>query len=177
MITSLRWRADPRCRQFALLAGVVMVVGLAGCGAPRGGYGTATSECAPALPPARAVVHDRGTLVLVRPVGHREWDELFPNRAAASESTASAAPTPAPPAASSHLAIPPGQAGPQPRACLVVYQGPFAAGSVPAAPAGGKYAVIGIALRTASVVGVTTTDVRPPQHPPAHPASRAPTPH
>lgn len=154
-----------------MFAGVALLLSAVGCGAPRGGYATNSSVCAPALPAARATVRDHGTLVLVRPVGRPELDELFPGRL---PPRAPSTPSPARPPTATGPAPTPGPGAPQPRACLVVYRGPYAAGSLPTSPTGGTYAIIGVAVRTATVIGVTTSNTRPSQHAPTKLTTPAP---
>jgi len=137
---------------------VAVTLGLAalvGCGAPRGGYAAAKNVCSQVLPVAQSAVHTRGKLVQVRPVGRRELTELFPQ-----------APIPSPTASPSPR--------PMPRACLVVYQGPYAAGSITGTTTGGRFAVIAVDVRGTSVLGVRTADSVPSQRP--RPPSPSPTP-
>lgn len=156
------------CWHRPVVAGLVgLGVGLvaAGCGAPRGGYATTANVCAPAFAAARDVVHNHGRLVQVRPLARHELGELFPGHTTASP-RASSTPSPAPqPTAPGSTAVPEPA---QPRACLIIYQGPYAEGSLVGTPAGGKYAIIAVNLRPATVIAVSAADVRPSPRLPSH---------
>jgi hypothetical protein len=135
--------------------GIAACLLAAACAMPRGGPAGGNNVCAAVLPAARAVVHERGRLVLVRPTRRQELVELF------------GAQVPTAPGGRPTGSVPP-TAGPTPsrsvaqaRACLIVYDGPYPAGVVGTSPAG-RYATIGISVRPVEVLGARTTDDRPP---------------
>jgi len=139
----------------------VLLVGaaVAACASPGGGAsGRAdVARCAAVLPLARDVVHGQGVLILVRPVDRKTVDAI------AREAGVAAEPTPrihsAHPARSNPTTLP------LPRACLVVYEGDFPAGSIPTAlprSARGRYALIVLRVRHPTVVRVLVADRLPP---------------
>lgn len=147
-----RWRV-------AAAAGVAAVLVLgAGCAGPRSGT-SATSDrgvCASVLPAARDAVHDRGQLVVVRPLRRGQAGRII--RAAGGMPLARPSPHPEPPGAATSSAQPG-----MPRSCLVVYRGDYPAGSIAASPAGhGRYAVIVLGVRHATVLRVLLVDALPP---------------
>jgi hypothetical protein len=144
----------------AAVAGVATVFALAAaCSGPRSGA-SATSEvsgCAAVLPLARDIVHDEGTLSLVRRISKDEADAL---------SRKLGATPPAPPRSS--IASP----GPHPparlrwpKSCLVVYHGSYPPGTIAGAspPAvAGHYTVMVLRVRHPSVDRILVTDTLPP---------------
>lgn len=157
---------------------------LAGCSGPRSG-GSVTSAvagCATVLPLARGAVPGSPVLVAVHALSRgdaaryvREVQVLATPTAAAPApgrtaevpapgATATPGPTagPGPTARPGPTATPGPTARPAPpRGCLVVYAGPFAAGTVRGAPAGtsGRYALLFVDLRHPRVRQVLLTDV------------------
>jgi hypothetical protein len=139
----------------------------AGCAVPRGGPAAGNNVCAAVLPAASAVVHDQGRLVLVRPTRRPELVGLFGPQVPSAPGGRSARSTGGPPQQLPPAASPASPENAQPRACLVVYDGHYAAGSVVGTSAPGRYAVIGISVRPVQVLGARTTDTRPPHQLPA----------
>jgi hypothetical protein len=138
----------------AALALAVAVV--AGCSGPRSGVSAITdvSGCAAVLPLAREIVHDEGTLVLVRRISERDALTL---------SRQLAVPPPPPPARSHHGAHFRWARGTNP--CLVVYRGDYPPGSIAGTSppaAGGHYALLVLRVRHPLAERIWVTDRLPP---------------
>ena len=152
-MSTLRWW---RC---AAVAGFVVACTLtAACSGPRSGASATSnvSSCAAVLPLARNVVHEQGTLTVVRRISRDDADALSRRLGAT------------PPAAPSTAARPgphrPARAG-WPKACLVVYRGNYPAGAISGAspPAvAGHYALIVLRVRHPAVDRILVTDQPPP---------------
>jgi hypothetical protein len=150
--------ARPWCRS-AVMAGVAMVFVLAAaCSGPRSGA-SATSDvsgCAAVLPLANNIVHNEGTLTLVRRISKGDADAL---------SRKLGAPPPAP------LRPHAGSPGPHrparsrwSKACLVVYHGNYPPGMIAGAspPAvAGHYTLMVLHVRHPSVDRILVTDRLP----------------
>lgn len=153
MISRPRWRP-------AMLAGVaVAVVAAAACSGPRSGASVSTdvSGCAAVLPLARNVVHDQGTLTLVRRINKDAADAL-------SRKLDATPPAPPRPHATSSRRQHTARPG-WPKACLVVYQGNYPPGTIIGAspPAvAGHYTLIVLRVRHPSVDRILVTDRLPP---------------
>jgi hypothetical protein len=154
--------ARPWCRS-AVVAGVAIAFVLtAGCSGPRSGA-SATSDvsgCAAVLPLANAIVHDEGTLTLVRRISKGDADAL-------SRKLGATPPAPPRPHAGS-----PGPHRPVrsrwPKACLVVYHGSYPPGKIAGAspPAvAGHYALMVLRVRHPSVDRILVTDRLPTLNP------------
>lgn len=153
---AFRWRrpASVAALAVALIAPVALS---AACSGPRSGA-SATSEvsgCAAVLPLAREVVHDQGTLTLVRRISKDQADAL-------SRALGASPPTPR-----SHPHSPPrhrvSNSG-WPKACLVVYRGNYPRGTIAQAspPAvAGHYTLVVLRLRHPSVDRVLVADRMP----------------
>jgi hypothetical protein len=129
---------------------------VAACSGPRSGA-SATSEvsgCAAVLPLARDIVHDQGTLTLVRRIKQADADAL-------SRRLGANPPTPQPSPPRPHPSVRSGW----PRSCLVVYRGDYPAGTIAGAspPAvAGHYVLIVLHVRHPLVERVLVSDRLPP---------------
>jgi hypothetical protein len=147
-----RWRS-------AAVAGFMVAFTLtAACSGPRSGASATSnvSSCAAVLPLARTIVHDQGTLTVVRRISRDDADALSRKLGAT------------PPAAPSTAALPglhhPARTG-WPKACLVVYRGNYPPGVISKAspPAvAGHYALIVLRVRHPAVDRILVTDRIPP---------------
>lgn len=151
-MTTLRWRMVP-----AVVAGIALAL-VAACSGPRSGA-SATSDvsgCAAVLPLARDIVHDQGTLTLIRRINQADADAL-----ARKLGVTPAAP---PPPHARHR-------GPhrparirQPKTCLIVYHGNYPQGTITRAspPAvAGHYALMVLRVRHPSIDRILVTDTLP----------------
>lgn len=153
-MTARRWR---RC---AVVAGVVIAFVLAtACSGPRMWTSVTgkVSGCAAVLPLANGIVHNEGTLTLVRRISKSEADALSRNLGAA---------PPAPPRSQTGF---PGPHRPVrfrwPKACVVVYHGDYPRGTIVGAspPAvAGHYTLMVLRVRHPSVERILVTDRLPP---------------
>lgn len=157
-MTTLRWRMVP-----AVVAGLALAL-VAACSGPRSGA-SATSEvsgCAAVLPLARDIVHDQGTLTLIRRINQADADALARKLGV----------TPATPP--QHQPQPPSHTrhrGPylptrirQPKTCLIVYHGNYPRGMIARAspPAvAGHYALMVLRVRHPSIDRILVTDTLP----------------
>lgn len=147
-----RWR---RC---VAVAGVALAFALASaCSGPRSGASVTghVAGCAAVLPLARDVVHDEGTLTLIRRISKADADAL--------SRKLGATPLPKRPHARLPRRHSPAQSG-WPKACLVVYHGNYPAGTIIGAspPAvAGHYALIVLRVRHASIDRILVTDRLP----------------
>lgn len=148
-MTALRWWRR------AAVAGLVVACSLtAACSGPRSGASATSnvSSCAAVLPLARNVVHDQGSLTVVRRINRADADALSRKLGA----TPPAAPSPAGP----RRPVRPGW----PKACLVVYRGNYPPGAISNAspPAvAGHYAIIVLRVRHPAVDRILVTDQPP----------------
>ncbi|MGB8963156.1 MAG: hypothetical protein WCC38_14520 [Pseudonocardiaceae bacterium] len=147
-----------RWRRSAAVAGVALALtGAAACSGPRSGASITghVAGCAAVLPLARDVVHDEGTLTLVRRISKADADALSRKLGA----------TPLPPRPHAGLPRPhPPARSSWPKACLVVYHGDYPAGTIIGAspPAvAGHYALIVLRVRHASIDRILITDTLP----------------
>ncbi|MGH3686264.1 MAG: hypothetical protein ACRDRU_09125 [Pseudonocardiaceae bacterium] len=148
--------AGLRCHAATVIGLVAAFAMVAGCSGPRSGA-SATSEvsgCAAVLPLARDIVHDEGTLTLVRRINQGDADALSRRLGATPPAPHPAPRGPHPPARSTW-----------PKACLVVYHGSYPAGTItetsPPAVAG-HYTLMVLRLRHPSVERILVTDQLPP---------------
>ncbi|MDQ2883410.1 MAG: hypothetical protein M3Y48_20180 [Actinomycetota bacterium] len=140
----------------AAASGVAIALGLAAaCSGPRSGASVTgeVSGCAAVLPLASRVVHDEGTLTLIRHISRADADVL-------SRKLGAQPPAPRRP----HTVLPrpsrPVQAS-WPKACLVVYHGDYPSGTIAGAspPAvAGHYALIVLRVRHPSIDRILVTD-------------------
>jgi hypothetical protein len=137
---------------------VAVALALAGaCSGPRSGASVTgdVSGCAAVLPLARHVVHDEGTLTLIRRINRADADTLSRELGATPPTLR---PHPAPvrqprPAQSSW-----------PKTCVVVYHGNYPQGTIVGAspPAvAGHYALIVLRVRHPSIDRILVTDAPP----------------
>lgn len=152
-MTVLRWRRPAAAA--ALVVSLVAPAALsAACSGPRSGA-SATSEvsgCAAVLPLAREVVHDEGTLTLVRRISKDQADALSRTLGVS------------PPIQRSRPGPPAKHHSRWPKACLVVYRGNYPPGMIAKAspPAvAGHYTLVVLRLRHPSVDRVLVTDRMP----------------
>ncbi len=153
-MTILRWRMAP-----AAVAGVAIVFVLTvACSGPGSGA-SATSDvsgCAAVLPLARDIVHDQGTVILIRRINHADADALARNLGVT--------PT-APPQPHARRQPPrPPIATKQPKTCLIVYHGNYPRGTITNAspPAvAGHYSLMVLRVRHPSIDRILVTDQFP----------------
>jgi hypothetical protein len=150
--------ARPWRRRAVIAGAVITIVAAVACSGPRSGalVTSDVSGCAAVLPLATEIVHDEGTLVLVRRISKGEADAL---------SRKLGATPPAPP--QPHAAAP----GPHrpirsrwPKSCLVVYHGSYPQGTIAGAspPAvAGHYTLMVLRVRHPSVDRILVTDRTP----------------
>lgn len=143
----------PWCRRAAVSSVAIALVFAAACSGPRSGASVTgkVSGCAAVLPLARHVVHDEGTLTLIRHISKADADAL-------SRKLGATPPAPHRP----HTGPPrrPVQSS-WPKACLVVYHGDYPAGTIAGAspPAvAGHYALIVLRVRHPSIDRILVTD-------------------
>jgi hypothetical protein len=141
------------------LAGLIIAFALtAACSGPRSGA-SATSDvsgCAAVLPLARDIVHDQGTLTLIRRINQADADAL-------SRRLGVTPPALQPPTGPQRQ-HPPTRTR-QPKTCLVVYHGNYPPGTISNAspPAvGGHYALLVLRVRHPSIERILVTDELPP---------------
>ncbi len=146
------------CRRAAVASVAVVLALAAACSGPRSGA-SVTGEvagCAAVLPLARHVVHDEGTLTLIRRISMADADNL--SRKLGATPPAPLRPHTAPP----HPLRPVPSSWP--KACLVVYHGIYPRGTIlkasPPAVAG-HYALIVLRVRHPSIDRVLVTDALP----------------
>ena len=149
-MTSLRWPRVP-----ATVAGVmIMVVLMMACSGPRSGA-SATSDvsgCAAVLPLARSIVHDQGSLILIRRVNQADADALA--RRLGVTPTAPPQPHPLHRPPQSPVQIRPS------KTCLIVYHGNYRQGTIIGAspPAvAGHYTLMVLRVRHPSVERIFIT--------------------
>ncbi|MGH3867128.1 MAG: hypothetical protein ACRDQ4_13490 [Pseudonocardiaceae bacterium] len=152
-MTALLWR-----RRAVVAGATIAFVLAAACSGPRSGASVTgdVSGCAAVLPLATDIVHDEGTLILVRRISKGGADAL---------SRKLGATPPAPPR--SHAA----SSGPHrpvrsrwPQSCLVVYHGSYPPGTIAGAspPAvAGHYTLMVLRVRHPSVDRILVTDRLP----------------
>jgi hypothetical protein len=146
------------CRS-TVVAGVVFAfVLVAACSGPRSGASVTTdvSGCAAVLPLARDIIHDEGTLILVRRISKADADAL-------SRKLGATPPAPLRPQAGSPEPHRPVRSR-WPKACLVVYHGSYPSGTIAGAspPAvAGHYALMVLRVRHPSVDRILVTDHLP----------------
>lgn len=145
------------CRSMAV-AGIAFALAAA-CSGPRSGASatSAVSGCAAVLPLAREIVHDEGTLTLVRRISKTDADAL-------SRELGASPPVPPRPHLGSPRPHPPGPSR-APKTCLVVYRGNYPRGTITEAspPAvAGRYALVVLRLRHPSLERILVTDRLPP---------------
>jgi hypothetical protein len=147
----IRWLLDA-------VVGISLALALAvtGCSGPRSGA-SATSEdsgCAAVLPLARDIVHDEGTLIVVRRISKTDADALARRLGVTPPGSPAAPPGPHPPVRSRW-----------PKSCLVGYHGDYPPGTIAGAspPAvSGHYALMVLRVRHPSVDRILVTDRLPP---------------
>ena len=150
-MTASRWW------QPAAVAGLAVTCILAAaCSGPRSGASATSnvSSCAAVLPLASSVVHDQGSLTVVRRISRDDADAL--------SRRLGATPPAAPSIAGPHRPVRPGW----PKACLVVYRGNYPPGAIAKAspPAvAGHYALIVLRVRHPTIDRILVTD-----HPPSN---------
>jgi hypothetical protein len=152
-MSTLRW-----WRRAAVAGFVVACTLTAACSGPRSGASATSnvSSCAAVLPLARNVVHEQGTLTVVRRISRDDADALSRKLGATPPAAPSTAARPGP-----HRPARPGW----PKACLVVYRGNYPAGAISGAspPAvAGHYALIVLRVRHPAVDRILVTDQPPP---------------
>jgi hypothetical protein len=152
-MSTLRW-----WRRAAVAGFVVACTLTAACSGPRSGASATSnvSSCAAVLPLARNVVHEQGTLTVVRRISRDDADALSRKLGATPPAAPSTAARPRP-----HRPARPGW----PKACLVVYRGNYPAGAISGAspPAvAGHYALIVLRVRHPAVDRILVTDQPPP---------------
>ncbi|MBV8996824.1 MAG: hypothetical protein JO287_24665 [Pseudonocardiales bacterium] len=155
MTTSTSHR--PRVRTAVAGLAIVLVLAVA-CSGPRSGASATTdvSGCAAVLPLARTIVHDQGTLTLIRRINQADADALA--RQFGIASTAS----PPPHSFRRGFHLPPGTR--LPRTCLIVYQGNYPPGAITGAspPAvAGRYTLMVLRVRHPSIDRVLVTNRLP----------------
>jgi len=138
-MTGPRGGAPARLVAMALLLAVGMAL-LSGCGALHSGVTAEANECALALPAAVEAVGHQGRLLLIRPMDVREADRI------GLLTTVSLVPTTAPKRHSY---------------CVVVFVGPFSAGTVSGTRAGGRYAILLADPHNQQVAGTLVVDQLP----------------
>jgi hypothetical protein len=127
-------------------AAACLALGAGGCSGSRSYTRFTPDACASTLPTAGTAVHGRGRLTTIRPFHRAELKRYF-------GITPSPVPTPSPSPTA------PGQ----PRACLVVFRGPFAAGTVTGAEQqAGRFALVLVRVRSPHVLRVRLSDTFPP---------------
>ena len=154
-MTSPRWLTAP-----AALVGLAMLLALTvACSGPRSGA-SATSDisaCAAVLPLARNIVHDQGTLTLIRRINQTDADALASKLGVTP--TAPSQPHPR------HPRPHPAAQTRQPKTCLIVYHGNYPPGTITSAsrPAmAGHYALMVLRVRHASIDRVLVSNRLPP---------------
>jgi hypothetical protein len=139
----------------AAVAGLMMAFILTvACSGPRSGASATggVSGCAAVLPLAHDIVHDEGTLTMVRRISRTDADAL--SRKLGAE--------PPPVQTNPHR---PGRRPGWPKSCLVVYHGNYPAGMIAEAssPAlSGHYVLMVLRVRHPSIDRVLVTDQLPP---------------
>ncbi|HET9117096.1 MAG TPA: hypothetical protein VFN75_03300 [Pseudonocardiaceae bacterium] len=139
----------------AAVAGLAVTCTLAAaCSGPRSGASATSnvSSCAAVLPLASSVVHDQGSLTVVRRISRNDADAL--------SRRLGAAPPAAPSIARPHRPVRSGW----PKACLIVYRGNYPPGVIAKAspPAvAGHYALIVLRVRHPRVDRILVTDQPP----------------
>jgi hypothetical protein len=147
----IRWIIDA-------VVGILLALALAGtgCSGPRSGA-SATSEnsgCAAVLPLARDIVHDEGTLIVVRRISKTDADTLTRRLGVTPPGSLAAPPGPHPPVRPRW-----------PKSCLVGYHGNYPPGMIAGAspPAvSGHYTLMVLRVRHPSVDRILVTDRLPP---------------
>ncbi|MGH3783897.1 MAG: hypothetical protein ACRDRO_25585 [Pseudonocardiaceae bacterium] len=145
----------PWCRRAAVSSVAIALAFAAACSGPRSGASVTgkVSGCAAVLPLARHVVHDQGTLTLIRHISKADADALSRKLGAtppASRHSHPVLPRPSRPVQSSW-----------PKACLVVYHGDYPRGTIVGAspPAvAGHYVLIVLRVRHPSIDRILVTD-------------------
>jgi hypothetical protein len=155
-MTTLRW---PKVPAVAGLLIVTVIALAAACSGPRSGASVTgdVSGCAAVLPLARSIVHDQGSLTLIRHISQTDADALARQLGV----TPTASPSPHPRPRGPHL---PTRAR-SPKTCLIVYQGNYPPGTIigtsPPAVAG-HYALMVLRVRHPAIERVLVTDRLPP---------------
>ncbi len=127
-------------------AAACLALAAGGCSGSRSYTRFTPDACASTLPAAGTAVHDRGHLTMIRPFHRSELKRYFGI-------------TPRPVPTSSRSPSAPGE----PRACLVVFRGPFAAGTVTGAQQrAGRFALVLVRVRPPRVLRVRLSDTVPP---------------
>ncbi len=152
-MTALRWWRPAAVAGFAVAFALT-----AACSGPRSGASATSniSSCAAVLPLARSVVHDQGSLTVVRRISREDADALSRKLGANPPKAPSTAALPG-----AHRPVRPGW----PKACLVVYRGNYPPGAISRAspPAvAGHYALIVLRVRHPAVDRILVTDQPPP---------------
>jgi hypothetical protein len=129
------------------------------CSGPRSGASVTSdvSGCAAVLPLARDIVHDQGTLTLIRRINKADADTLARKLGV----TPAAPPQPHAPHRPPH----PSARTRQPKTCLIVYHGSYPRGTITRAspPAvTGHYALMVLRVRHPSIDRILVTDTLPP---------------
>ena len=142
----------------ALAAGLALALTTA-CSGPRSGASATSdvSSCAAVLPLARDIVHNQGTLTLIRRINQADADALTRKLGVASTAP------PQPPSAPQSPHLPTRTR--QPKTCLVVYHGNYPPGTITnASPptVSGHYALLMLRVRHPSVDRIMVTDHLPP---------------
>ena len=141
-------------RRPATVAGLMIAFILTvACSGPRSGASATggVAGCAAVLPLAHSIVHDEGTLTMVRRIGRKDADAL--SRKLGAE--------PPPAHTDPRHPVRPGW----PKSCLVVYRGDYPAGTIAGAssPAvAGHYVLMVLRVRHPSIDRVLVTDQLPP---------------
>ncbi|MGH3718728.1 MAG: hypothetical protein ACRDRI_07785 [Pseudonocardiaceae bacterium] len=146
-------------RRRAVAAGAVIAIAAAAACSGSGSLTSVTgkvSGCAAVLPLANNIVHNEGTLTLVRRISRSEADTL-------SRKLGATPPVPPQPLGGSSGAHRPVQFG-WPKACLVVYRGDYPQGTIDGAspPAvAGHYTLMVLRVRHPSADRILVTDRLP----------------
>ena len=143
----------------AAVAGVATVLFLVvACSGPRSGASVTgdVSGCAAVLPLARTIVHDQGTVTLIRRINQADANTLA--------RTLGVTPTATPAAHTRPRGTHPPARTRLPKTCLIVYHGSYPAGTIsgtsPPAVAG-HYTLMVLRVRHPSVDRILVTDTLP----------------
>jgi hypothetical protein len=153
-MTTLRWSIVR-----AVVAGVAIVLFfVVACSGPRSGASVTgeVSGCAAVLPLARTIVHDQGTVTLIRRINQADANTLTRTLAVTPTVTPAAHTRP-------RGAHPPARAR-LPKTCLIVYHGSYPPGTIAGAspPAvAGHYTLMVLRVRHPSVDRILVTDTLP----------------
>ena len=153
-MTTLRW---PIVR--TAVAGVAIVLFLVvACSGPRSGASVIgdVSGCAAALPLARTIVHNQGSVTLIRRINQADTTTLT--------RTLGLTPTATPAAHTRPRGAHPSARTRPPKTCLIVYHGSYPPGTIAGAspPAvAGHYTLMVLRVRHPSVDRILVTDTLP----------------